>query len=231
MRKTRFAPGNYYHIYNRGTNKQDVFLHRRDYLRFLFLITHMQAAAPLPHITRLLHGIENLSDIQLEAEIKEKIVSSKIVELVSFALMTNHFHLLLYETEEQGISRYMQRVLNSYSKFFNTKYERSGHLFQGPFGAVHVRTDEQLLYLTAYIHSNPISIKEYEESPHEYEWSSYTDFVSENRWPELLKPGIVLEQFTDGKHYKRFVEETGAKKHHHFDFKTGQHQVLSIPIE
>lgn len=229
MRTTRFTPGNYYHIYNRGNNKQEVFTHRRDYLRFLFLITHMQASTTLPHITRLLRGIEALSDIELEEDIKKSITTNKIVELVSFALMPNHFHLLLYETEEKGISRYMQRILNSYSKYFNTKYERSGHLFQGPFGAVHVRTDEQLLYLTAYIHANPVGIKEYKNRPHEYEWSSYMDYIHNNRWPELLKPGIVLEQFTDGKHYKRFVEDSGAKNIHEFNFKTGQHSVLTIP--
>lgn len=222
MRKTRFAPGNYYHIYNRGQNKQQIFLNARDYMRFLFLLLHMQGKAPLVHTTRLLKSVKSIDEIKLDSDTYNKIIQTKIIELVQYALMPNHFHLLVYETEEGGISRYMQRLQNSYTKFFNTKYDRTGHLFQGPFGAAPVKNGEQLLYLSAYIHANPLDIKEFRDMPEKYPWSSYQDFTTKNRWPDLLKPGIILDQFRDSNDYLNFVKKSGAKSSS-FDFKTGRH--------
>lgn len=211
MRNTRFAPGNYYHVYNRGSNKQQIFFNDKDYLRFLFLITHMQANFPLTHTSRLLKDAKSIDEVELEENYKDILKDSKNVELVCYSLMPNHFHLLLYEAEESGISRYMQRVLNAYTKFFNKKYDKTGHLFQGPFGAVPVRTDEQILYLSAYIHANPIAVVKDIKRLEKYQWSSYVDYVNDNRWPHLLNPSIVIEQFADGDDYKKFVEKSGAK--------------------
>lgn len=222
MRKTKFAPGNYYHIYNRGASQQDIFFSRADYLRFLFIVLHFQAKVPILHTTRLLHKLDKLEEVQLDEEIKAKIVKEKFVELIGFTLMPNHFHLIMYETEEQGISRYMHRILNAYSKFINTKYERTGHVFQGPFGAVHVRSGEQLLYLSAYVHANPLAVTEKENLLH-YEWSSFQDYVKTNRWGELLKPEIIIDQYKSGDHYAEYVEQSGAKQAK-FDFKTGEHR-------
>ena len=82
-------------------------------------------------------------------------ITSRYVELVSFAFIPNHFHLIVHEKKENGISQYMQRILNAYTKYFNAKYKKTGHLFQGPFKAVHTESNEQLLHLSAYIHRNP----------------------------------------------------------------------------
>lgn len=226
MRKTRFAPGNYYHIYNRGANKQPIFLEDRDFLRFLFLVLHMQGKEPLTQITRLLKKKKSLDEIELEDGLLDKIVNSKIVELVQFAVMTNHFHLVLYETEENGISRYMQRVSNAYTKYFNTKYDHSGHVFQGPFGAVPVRTDEQILHLSAYVHLNPKAIKKFRNNPESYPWSSYQDFTNENRWEKLLKPQIILDQFKDTEEYSKFVQNSILN--YSDDFDSVKHQVFNI---
>ena len=107
----------------------------------------------------------------------------------------------------------MQRVLNGYAKYYNTKYEASGHLFQGPYRAVHVRTNEQLLYLSTYIHRNPRELQSWKTKEVGYPWSSYRDYAGENRWGKLLVPNIVIEQFkTNSQHdYKHFVQTSPAK--------------------
>jgi putative transposase len=131
--------------------------------------------------------------------------------LINFTLMPNHFHLIIRELKEGGISQYMQRVLNAYTKYYNTKYKISGHLFQGPFQIVYIKNDNQLLYLSAYIHRNPGEIKEWTGKEHIFPYSSYQDCINKNRWGELLKTDIITEQFSTGEKYKSFVETSGAK--------------------
>jgi len=105
----------------------------------------------------------------------------------------------------------MQRILTAYTKYFNAKYGKSGHLFQGPFQIVHVEDNEQLLHLSAYIHRNPREIKEWKDKEHQYTWSSYQDCIAENRWKELLKHQIITDQFSGKKEYQDFVETSGTK--------------------
>jgi putative transposase len=134
------------------------------------------------------------------------------VELSSFALMPNHFHLIVKETKERGMGKYMQRVLNSYTKYFNTRYGVSGHLFEGPYKAVHIESNEQLLHLSAYIHLNPREFNEWHKKEVNFPWSSYQDYIKENRWRNLLKIEIITEQFKNKNEYKNFVETSGAKE-------------------
>ena len=105
----------------------------------------------------------------------------------------------------------MQRVLNSYAKYYNTKYEKSGHLFQGKYKAVHIESNEQLLYLSAYIHRNPRELHEHRGEEELYQWSSLGDYVNENRWGQLLVPDIILEQYKNKDEYKKFVSTSIAK--------------------
>ncbi len=140
-----------------------------------------------------------------------KIINNKTVELISFTFMPNHFHITACEVKEGGISKYMQRAQESYTKYFNAKYGKSGHLFQGPFQIVHIENNEQLLHLSAYIHRNPREINQWKNKENQYPWSSYQDYVNENRWGELLKREIILSQFSNIKEYEEFVETSGAK--------------------
>lgn len=213
MRKTRISVNEYYHIYNRGNDKQKIFLDERDWARFLFLILYFQSPStsflnnlgrPVSYFVK--HSVFNISKKSIN-----EIVKTRYVELVSFTNMTNHFHLIIREIKEGGISRYMQRVLNAYTKYFNTKYKRSGHLFQGPYQAVHIENDMQLTYLSAYIHRNPREIKKWKNKEHNYTWSSFQDYTKKNRWGKLLKHEIITEQIGTGKNYKSFVNTGTAK--------------------
>lgn len=214
IRKTKFAPDERYHICARGVGKQQIFLEERDYIRFLFLLLHFQSAIPFFNIGRRVnyfvkHQVFNMfqEDIDIDRFNKQRKVAIEM-----FAVMPNHIHIGLQELQEQGVSHYMQRLLNAYAKYFNTKYKRVGHVFEGPFRAVHIESNEQLLYLSAYIHRNPRELTEWKNREHEYPWSSYRDCISKNRWGSLLNSQIVLDQFSNKKAYRKFTEESGAKE-------------------
>ena len=211
MPRAAIAPDEAYHIFNRGVNKQRVFLEDTDYIRMLLLILSFQSPKIFYNISRYVKNFKNHKDFGLSKNITSEILDTKAVELISFALMPNHFHLFVQELEEGGISKYLQRIEIAYTKYFNTKYRRSGYLFQGPFQSVHVDSNEQALYLSAYIHLNPREFKQWQKKEHLYPWSSYQDLINKNRWGELLEHDIISGQFSTPTEYKHFIETSGAK--------------------
>jgi putative transposase len=212
MRKEIIAPGEHYHIFNRGNNKQDIFLDNRDRARFLFLLIYLQSPIVFQNIGRqVTYFVKNRAFNISDEEILE-ILKEKYVELINFALMPNHFHITVHELKEGGIAQYMQRVLCAFTKYFNTRYEKTGHLFQGPYKAVRIEDNDQLLYLSTYIHRNPRELKKWKNKEHEYEWSSYSDYLKENRWGQLLNTDIITEQFSEKEPYENFAKNSTAKQ-------------------
>ena len=132
MRNIKIAPGEYYHIYNRGVNKQIIFSNKYEYWRFIFLLLTLQSSINFTNISRLVKDFVQHRVLHIGDGEKSKIIKHRYVELVSFSLMPNHFHLIVKEVEESGVAKYMQRILNSYTKYINKKYDKSGHLFQVP---------------------------------------------------------------------------------------------------
>jgi len=209
MRLIRIAPGEYYHIFNRAVNKQVIFHNTSDYFRFLFLTLYFQSPIIFQQLGRKVK--EFVQSRALDNVEEDEIIKKRRVELVAFCIMPNHFHLIVKELDEGGIAAYMQRVLTSYSKYYNTKYQKSGHVFQGPYRAVHIADDRQLLHLSAYIHRNPREISKWFKKEDQYIWSSYQDFIDENRWGDLIMPDIVIGQFKDKAEYENFVKTSPAK--------------------
>lgn len=213
MKRFNIAPNEFLHVYNRGIAKSIIFCNDRDRKRFLFLIMILQIPETVKNMDRM------FKDFVLDPEAYIKNFDSaglknRKVELISFCLMPNHFHLLIREVKKGGISKYMQRLQNAYTKYFNTKYDRSGHLLQGSYKAVLIESNEQLLYVFSYIHKNPRELKEFKNKELKYFWSSYQDCVLANRWGEFLKPEILTGQFSSerGESYKNFVETSPAKE-------------------
>jgi len=215
MRNIEISIDEHYHVYNRGAHKRVIFHDEADYVRFLFLILFLQSPLSFDQVSRPVHRFlkqhvkHRVFDIS-EGDIAE-VVRGRYVELLSFCLMPNHFHLILREAKEGGIAHYMQRVLNGYTKYYNAKYGVSGHLFQGPYKAVHVESNDQLLYLSAYIHRNPRELPRWKDKEKEYEWSSFRDYIGENRWSGLLSTTLILEQFKTKNEYEKFVHTSAAK--------------------
>ncbi len=211
IRNVQFAPREFYHICDRGNRKQEIFTDDRDRIRFLFLILYGQSPAAIIRVDRqvdyfIKHRVFKVDETETSA-----VVAQRCVSLVCFTLMPNHFHLLIREEENEGVSRYMQKILDAYTKYFNIKYGQSGHLFQGPFRAVHVKKNEQLLYLSAYIHRNPSALRGWRGREHEFPWSSYPDYSNSNQWGSLLDQKILTKQFDSPGDYRRYVEISGAK--------------------
>lgn len=213
MTRKNQAVEEYYHIFNRGMQKQPIFESDADRFRFLFLLLTFQGEVSIKNITReVKHSVQSRA-LHIGLELSTEILKNRMVELVHFCLMPNHFHLIVRELEEDGISRYMQRVLTAYTKYFNTRHEKTGHLFQGPYKSVHISDDDQLLYLSSYIHKNPSEIRNWRGREIEYYWSSYQDCLIKNRFGKLLVTDIVMFRFSeDTSAYKKFVSTSVAKE-------------------
>ena len=176
-----FAPGEYYHLYNRGVDKRKIFLDKADHERFISLLYLCNSGIPLHRSDHL-----NLPLSQLLSITKE----TALVDIGAYCLMPNHFHILVHELSEGGISLFMQKLGIGYAMYFNKRHERRGTLFEGKFKAKHIADDEYLKYLFAYIHLNPIGIiedgwkehrithkKKAEEFLASYPYSSYRDYA------------------------------------------------------
>lgn len=198
MTNPTFATGNYYHIYNRGVEKRNIFINRRDYQRFL-LTMDFYRKSPLP---------AKLSDFKRGLEKTKKIENQiDLVEIYAYCLMPNHFHFLLKQTTDSGITHFIRKFANSYTRYFNTKYDRIGPLFQGTFKAKLIENDEYLLQVSKYIHRNPLKISNNNLSS--YSYSSYKDYLSEEKHP-FCNTEFILSYFSKTNPnlgYRSFVEE------------------------
>lgn len=191
----------FYHIYNRGIAKQPTFLGKKDYDRFYLTISYYRFSNPPIKLSHLLKQSQETRSALL-ADLEKK--GKKLVEIVSFVFMPNHFHFLLRQTEEGGISRFIGNAVNSYTRFFNTKHERDGALFRGAFRAVHIGSEEQLIHLSRYIHLNPVTsfvVKEMELFS--YPWSSLPNFLQKRS--SLVDMDPVLSCFRSINSYKKFL--------------------------
>ena len=176
--------GEFYHVYNRGTEKRDLFLDRSDYQRFLLLL----------YLCNSLKSVH----LQVRGQTLNKIFQTDrgdtLVDITCYCLMPNHFHLLIHVVDKAALGKFMQKLCTGYTMYFNRKYERSGTLFQGKYKSAYVDTDAYLKYLFSYIHLNPVkliqpdwkevginNVTEIENFLDTYEFSSYIDFKHNNR--------------------------------------------------
>lgn len=142
----------YYHIYNRGTDKRKIFSNESDYKRFTLLLLLANSSTEV-RIRNLLRQ-KKYNDIFLEYDVEH----SNYVEIISWCLMPNHFHLLLSEKIEGGLPKFMKKLCTAYSMYFNKKYNRTGNLFQGKYKSKIIEDDVYLNQLIKYIHVNPLEI-------------------------------------------------------------------------
>jgi REP element-mobilizing transposase RayT len=195
-RELAFAPGEYYHLYNRGVNRERVFFEPENYLFFLRRlreqlspILEVVAYCLMPTHYHLLVQVKALQTSQTSEVSKTSEVCLKVCSEVCSA----------------RVSGAMMRLAVSYTKAVNKRYERVGPLFQGSFQARHVDRNEYLVYLSRYIHLNPQAAG-YVEHAEEWQYSSYRDYLGA-RQGTLPVPGVVLGQFSSPNAYRQFVEQ------------------------
>lgn len=183
-----FAPGEYYHIYNRANNKTDVFIDNED---FDFFILRLK---------------QNLFPAQVKPGARINLLPEDSFTLVNFCLMPNHFHFLLKQNTDLPTSKLLSKVCTSYSMFHNKKYKKVGNVFQSKFKQVLVDDNRYLIWLSAYIHQNP-KIAGLVNKPEDYTWSSYPGSIGLKQ-DDLCNQTVILSQFASGVEYKKFVDSS-----------------------
>lgn len=220
MQRVPLADGEYYHIYNRGVEKRTIFTARADYERFLFDLYALNDRHPFLNSQYHYRGSTSIERLAARARtLGERQQRVTLVDLVCFCLMPNHYHLLLRQRGDDGVSLFMQKLGTAYTMYFNEKYQRSGALFQGRYKAIHVPHDRYFLPLSRYIHLNPLDmieprwkrtgIKNIEKARRfllTYPWSSYADYVGNPQFPFLLDSELIRGIFGSLARYQSYVE-------------------------
>lgn len=154
-RDVPFVVGETYHLYNRGAHKLEIFREENDFRRFLLLL-HVANNSTAIVLRDLLSKYRGESSVIFQTEKPDKI----FVDILGYCLMPNHFHLVLRQKSEDGISRFLKRALTGYSMYFNLVHQHSGTIFQGPSRSRHVGSESYFRYIFSYVHLNPLDIFE-----------------------------------------------------------------------
>jgi len=192
-----FAQDEIFHTYNRGVGKMKIFLDDEDMTVFM---------------SRLYENIfpeKKKLQINIKTKYQRKFLPPNSFELISYCLMPNHFHLLIKQKTDLPISQLISKVCTGYSMYFNKKYERVGSLFQDTFKATLVKTNEQLLWTSLYIHENPIKAHLIEKLE-DYKWSSYLDYAGLDMG--ICKKDIILGQYKNPKSYLDYFNNPKINK-------------------
>jgi len=182
-----YVAGGYYHIYNRGIEKRIIFEDEMDYKTFLRYLKEALSPPPNPNKNKVIVTLKGGTFKGLPKPVKN---FNGAISLIAYCLMPNHFHLLVEQTEERDIKKFMQSVITRYSMYFNKKYTRVGKLFQGHYKAVLIVDENYLLHLSRYIHLNP---SEYTRNL-EAAYSSYGEYLGK-RNTSWINPEVILSFF------------------------------------
>jgi len=221
-RNVTFVPGEFYHLYNRGTEKRTLFKDGADHKRFIDLLylSNSGVGINVRDVRRTHHDIFDFDR------------GKTLVDIGAYCLMPNHFHILVTPRTDTGLAEFMRKLGTSYSMYFNKRYERTGALFEGKFKAKHADTDEYLKYLFAYIHLNPVKLIQSDwkekgilnrEAAYQYvstfQYSSLPDHIGQER-PE----NIII----DVKAFPEYFVHHDAHKADLFDWLSFGEELQSI---
>jgi len=210
IRKIAFVPKEFYHIYNRGNSKQKIFTDKEDYNRFISL---MYACNSINNFR-----IYSLNKSESPYDFER---TTTLVDIGAYVLMPNHFHILITQTENGDISRFLQKLSTAYVMYYNKKYRRTGSLFEGKFKSKHLDSDQYLKYIYSYIHLNPIKLinKDWKERGiqnkkkaidylNQYQYSSYIDNIDRKRLQnKVLSQKAFPGYFSTSKEFTKEIFE------------------------
>lgn len=200
-----------YHIYNRGVEKRKIFLNEEDYLRFIHNLFEFNDEAPALNLAYYLKQSKEVGLPKIERSARKL-----LVELMVFCLMPNHFHLIMKQKRDCGVTEFMRKLGTGYTNYFNQKYKRVGPLFQGKYKLVRITTDSHFIHLPYYIHLNPLElespkwknkeIKNYKVAMkflENYKWSSFSDYVGKKNFPSVTQREFLMRFFSGPENYKK----------------------------
>lgn len=216
LRKDPFITGEYYHIYNRGVDKRIIFKSNKDYERFMMLLylANSSDSFRFDDVFNKHHKVFNKILLLDKGE--------PLVSIGVWCLMPNHFHLLVRQEVDGGITKFMRKLGVGYSMYFNIKYERAGALFGGLFKSKLIDEDDVYMkHLFGYIHLNPLEIKfpsweeklnnpsiEIKKFLNEYRYTSYLDYSGEDRIEnKILLRKNFPEYFHNDQSFKDFISD------------------------
>ncbi len=200
------GPDTFYHVFNRGTAKTKIFLSTDDYAFFLSRLRE----SLYPVI------IDRAELAKTRSYVRTQLPAGAF-DLVCYCLMPNHFHFLLRQNTDLPVSKLIGKLCTGYSKYFNKKYKRVGSLFQDQFKSVPITSNEQLLWISAYIHRNP-SEAGLVGKLGDYPYSSYLDFAG-LRNGTLCKKEAVMEQCGNS---------SAVYDGHIMNFEESDHNILGL---
>ena len=215
QRKNNLVQGEIYHIYNRGVDKRNIFMDDEDHFRFIHDLFEFNDKNPTINLALYLKSKNGkLKEVGLpNIERKPRKI---LVEILVYCLMGNHYHLIVRQKAENGITEFMRKLGTGYTNYFNQKYDRTGSLFQGRFKSVCIKNNSHLMYLPIYIHLNPLDFKFHEwrdkkiknfneaiEFLNSYRWSSYIDYTGQKNFPSLINKDFILSRIGDEKKFKK----------------------------
>lgn len=204
-RLVKFTDEHYYHVYNKSIEKFEIFRSSHDYQRMIMLMKFYQHKDRDPKFSYFLRTVKTQHETFDEKLSKETSGNVLCVEIIAYCIMPTHIHFILKQESSNGIQKFMANILNSYAKFFNTKYARKGPLWVGRFKGDHIDSTEDLLQLTRYVHLNPTT-SYLVDKPEDWPYSSYNDYLGNQR---KLKPICAFPENLDIdiESYKQFVND------------------------
>jgi len=221
MQRPKPATNEIYHIYNRGVEKRNVFVSDGDRLRFIHDLFEFNDVAPAENTYyRSPQSYEvGLRKIVLRRSGRRN-PRKLLVEILAFCLMPNHFHLMVRQKIDNGITEFMRKLGTGYTNYFNQKNERSGALFQGKYKIAHVATEAHFIHLPYYIHLNPLDLaapgwrekklrnfKKLLGFLESYRWSSHLDYAGKKNFPSVTQRESLMEFFGSPIGYKKTIAE------------------------
>lgn len=216
-RKTPLVSQQIYHVYNRGIDGRDTFLDKKCYWRILQLINYYRFSSQAVRFSRYL----DLPETQRKKTIDKLYKQHELINIFAYCIMPNHFHLLLEQMVDNGISKFLSNLLNSYTRYFNTRNKRIGQLFLGQFKASLIESEAQMLHVSRYIHLNPYSsglTRDFDDLL-KYEWSSLPEYLySDGQDILICHRDKVMSHFSSIAKYKEFI----------FDQKDYQRKLKSL---
>lgn len=214
MKRPQFETEEIYHIFNRGVEKRKIFTDDADYYRFVHDLFEFNDTDPALNTG---YSFKN-SGVNPKLSKPRK----TLVEILAFCAMPNHFHLLLRQKVDKGITEFMRKFGTGYTNYFNHRNIRVGPLFQGTFKAVLIEKEAQLLYISHYIHLNPLDLVSPEWREQEiknpkkamqflesYRWSSYLDYINKKNFPSITQRNFIKSIYGSGTSidYKKDISE------------------------
>jgi len=203
MRNVKFVPGKIYHIYNRGVDKRDIFMEDADKWRCLQGLCLFNDEKNSNNVLWQIEKSRGEVNLKILKDYIIKEGKKSLARILAYSLMPNHYHLLVEELRDGGISKFMHKFGNGYAHYFNEKYQRSGSLFEGRFKAVLVENEIYLQYLKEE------GIRDMEtviRAVDEYPWGTHQEY-SGKRGSIIIDKGVLGEIFPTPERYRDFVEQ------------------------